>query len=110
MTLNYGFMYLRDRILSPITRRYMEVVREIEEEVKERNLTGTSSVKFWMQMVVARKWFENCNLMLPSKGSKSLHHQLLHTAPPVRSQMKRCSLTFLNTQLIGATKYRRPTY
>ena len=39
MTLNYGFMFLRDRVLSPITKRYMEVVREIEEDVKESNLT-----------------------------------------------------------------------
>ncbi len=39
MTLNYGFIYLRDRVLSPAARRYMEVVREIEEEVKVSNLT-----------------------------------------------------------------------
>jgi DNA-binding transcriptional LysR family regulator len=39
MTLNYGFMFLRDRVLSPIAKRYMEVVREIEVDVKESNLT-----------------------------------------------------------------------
>jgi hypothetical protein len=39
MTLNYGFMYLPDRVLSPITKKYMEVVREIEEDVRVQNLT-----------------------------------------------------------------------
>lgn len=38
MTLNYGFMHLRDRVLSPISKRYMEVVREIEKDVKARSL------------------------------------------------------------------------
>ena len=38
MNLNYGFMYLRDRVLSPIAKRYMEIVREIEKDVKVRNL------------------------------------------------------------------------
>lgn len=35
--LNYGFMYLRDRALSPAAERYMDLVREIEHEVDERN-------------------------------------------------------------------------
>jgi DNA-binding transcriptional LysR family regulator len=39
MTLNYGFIYLRDRVLSPAARQYMEVVREIEEGIKVCNLT-----------------------------------------------------------------------
>ena len=43
MILNYGFMYFRDRVLSPITKRYMEVVREIEEDVKVRNLALLSN-------------------------------------------------------------------
>lgn len=38
MILNYGFMRLRDRVLSPIAKRYMEVVREIEKDVKVRSL------------------------------------------------------------------------
>jgi len=37
LVLNYGFMYLRDRALSPAAKRYMNLVREIEHEVDDRN-------------------------------------------------------------------------
>ena len=37
MTLNYGFIFLRDRALSPAAREYMEVVRDIESNVRIRN-------------------------------------------------------------------------
>jgi DNA-binding transcriptional LysR family regulator len=38
MELNYGFIYLRDRMLSPAAEAYMERVRCIEDEVREHNL------------------------------------------------------------------------
>ena len=39
MTLNYGFIFLRNRALSPAAREYMEVVRIIEKNIKKRNNT-----------------------------------------------------------------------
>jgi DNA-binding transcriptional LysR family regulator len=37
LVTNYGFMYLRDRALSPAAEKYMNVVREIERDVEVRN-------------------------------------------------------------------------
>jgi len=37
LELNYGFIYLRNRMLSPAAEAYMQRVRRIEEEVGERN-------------------------------------------------------------------------
>ncbi len=37
LQLNYGFIYLRNRMLSPAAEIYMGWVRRIEEEVRERN-------------------------------------------------------------------------
>jgi len=34
---NYGFMYLRERALSPATIKFMELVKELEEDVDTRN-------------------------------------------------------------------------
>lgn len=37
LELNYGFIYLRNRMLSPAAEIYMGLVRRIEEELRERN-------------------------------------------------------------------------
>jgi len=37
LELNYGFIYLRNRMLSPAAAVYMDLVRRIEEEVRDRN-------------------------------------------------------------------------
>lgn len=37
MTLNYGFMYLKERVLSPAAERYMTMVLEVEKDVVLRN-------------------------------------------------------------------------
>ena len=37
MVTNYGFMYLRDRALSPAAAKYMDAVREIEQDANARN-------------------------------------------------------------------------
>jgi DNA-binding transcriptional LysR family regulator len=37
LELNYGFIYLRDRMLSPAAEAYMQLVRRIEQEVRGRN-------------------------------------------------------------------------
>lgn len=37
MKLDYGFIYLRQRMLSPATEVYMQLVREIENEQAQRN-------------------------------------------------------------------------
>ena len=37
LQLDYGFVYLRDRMLSPAAEAYMDIVRRIETEVSERN-------------------------------------------------------------------------
>jgi DNA-binding transcriptional LysR family regulator len=37
MTLNYGFIFLRNRALSPAAIEYMEIVRHIENDVRIRN-------------------------------------------------------------------------
>jgi hypothetical protein len=37
MKLNYGFIYLRSRVLSPATVFYMELVRKIENGIARHN-------------------------------------------------------------------------
>ena len=37
MALNYGFMYEKDRLLSPIAIKYMELVRVTESQVRKEN-------------------------------------------------------------------------
>jgi len=37
LATEYGFMYLRDRALSPVAEKYMEIVRELEQEAGVRN-------------------------------------------------------------------------
>lgn len=37
VTLDYGFIYLRNRTLAPAARRFMAIVREIEAEPDVRN-------------------------------------------------------------------------
>ena len=37
LTLDYGFIYLRNRTLAPAARRFMAIVREIEAEIDVRN-------------------------------------------------------------------------
>ena len=37
MALNYGFMYEKDRLLSPIAIKYMEIVRATERQVRKEN-------------------------------------------------------------------------
>jgi DNA-binding transcriptional LysR family regulator len=38
MTLNYGFIWIRDRLLSPSAEMFMEIVRDIEADRSRRNL------------------------------------------------------------------------
>ena len=37
MELDYGFIYLRNRMLTPAAEAYMRLVTRIEEEVQSRN-------------------------------------------------------------------------
>jgi DNA-binding transcriptional LysR family regulator len=37
MVLDYGFVYLRQRMLSPATKAYMQFVRDIEDDIAIRN-------------------------------------------------------------------------
>jgi hypothetical protein len=37
MTFNYGFIYVKDRPLSPVAQEYMSIVKEIEADVATRN-------------------------------------------------------------------------
>lgn len=37
LVTEYGFMYLRDRALSPVAEKYMEIVRDLEQEAGVRN-------------------------------------------------------------------------
>lgn len=37
MKLDYGFISLRDRMLSPAAKLYMKLVREIEKDLGRRN-------------------------------------------------------------------------
>jgi len=37
LKLDYGFIYLRNRMLSPTTERFMKIVREIETDLTVRN-------------------------------------------------------------------------
>jgi len=39
MTLNYGFMYEKNRLLSPAATKYMNFVRDTEKQVGRKNLT-----------------------------------------------------------------------
>lgn len=38
MRMNYGFVYLKDRLLSPVVQEYMDTIREIEIELAARNI------------------------------------------------------------------------
>jgi DNA-binding transcriptional LysR family regulator len=44
LTLNYGFIYLRDRMLSPAAEEFMRLVREIEAEIAPRNRDLTAHI------------------------------------------------------------------
>ena len=37
MTLNYGFVYVKDRPLSPVALEYMSIVEEVEADVEIKN-------------------------------------------------------------------------
>jgi DNA-binding transcriptional LysR family regulator len=37
MNLNYGFIYLKDRALSPVATKYMSILKELETDVDQRN-------------------------------------------------------------------------